>query len=307
MNNLFRRFRRFSTRGWLALILVAGPASAIAEDAVEHKFADNDGVKIHYAAAGAGPLAVFIHGFPDYWETWRHQMNGLKEDYRVVALDTRGYNLSDRPEGQEKYDMHLLVQDVATVIRAEGQQKAVIVGHDWGGMIAWSFAMTMPQMTDRLIIVNLPHPHGFMRELATNPEQQANSQYARDFQHADSHKNLTAEILAGIVAKDDESRARYTEAFRRSSLDAMMNYYRQNYPKEPYRMPDSAAPKVSAPVLQFHGLKDTALHHHGLNGTWEHLGADYTLVTIPDASHWSHHDAADLVTDTMKWWLKMRR
>jgi len=279
---------------------------AFSADDVEHKYAENNSVKIHYAAMGEGPLVVFIHGFPDFWYTWRHQMNGLKDDFRVVALDTRGYNKSDKPEKQEDYDMSLLIQDVAAVIKAEGEEKAIIVGHDWGGAIAWQFVMAMPKMASKLIIVNLPHPKGFTRELANNSEQQANSQYARRFQKPDSHKGLNPLLLAAFVAKDKETLAKYVEAFENSSFDGMMNYYRQNYPREPYKESDAKIPNISIPVLQFHGLKDTALHHHGLNNTWEWIDSDYTLVTIPNAGHWAHHEAADLVTNTMKWWLKAR-
>ena len=290
---------------WLAIFaVVAGPAWG-GED-VEHKFADNNGVKIHYAAMGEGPLVVFIHGFPDFWYSWRHQMEGMKDSYRVVALDTRGYNLSDQPANQADYDMSLLVQDVAAVIKAEGAEKAILVGHDWGGAIAWQFVMSMPQMADKLIIVNLPHPRGLVRELANNSQQQANSEYARQFQQPNSHKLLNAQLLAGIVAKDEPTRAKYVEAFEKSSFEGMMNYYRQNYPREPYQEKVANMPNVSIPVLQFHGLKDTALHHHGLNNTWEWIDSDYTLVTIPDAAHWAHHDAAELVTGTIKSWLKLR-
>jgi pimeloyl-ACP methyl ester carboxylesterase len=280
---------------------------AFTVDNIEFKYADNDGVKLHYAAMGQGPLIVFIHGFPDFWYSWRHQMNGLRGDYRVVALDTRGYNKSDKPEKQQDYDLSVLVQDVVAVIQAEGADQAVVVGHDWGGVIAWTLAATMPHVADKLIIVNLPHPKGLARELANNPEQQANSQYARDFQHPESHKRLNAQALAGLVSRDRETRARYIEAFENSSFDGMMNYYRQNYPHEPYRDSFVDLPNISMPVLQFHGLKDTALHHHGLNNTWEWLDKDYSLVTIPDAGHWAHHQAPDLVTDTIKWWLEMRR
>ena len=196
---------------------------------------------------------------------------------------------------------------MAAVIKAEGEQKAIIVGHDWGGAIAWQFVMAMPQMAEQLIIINLPHPRGILRELAHNPEQKANSQYARNFQQPDSHKLLNAQILTAFVAKDEQTRAKYLEAFENSSFNGMMNYYRQNYPREPYEESTADMPKVSIPVLQFHGLQDTALHHHGLNNTWEWLDNDYTLVTLPNAGHWAHHDAADLVTKTMKWWLQMRR
>lgn len=215
--NRAKGFRTNAKQLWvMALLCAATPA--FAADDVEHRYAQNDGVKIHYVAMGEGPMVVFIHGFPDFWYSWRHQMNGLKDDYRVVALDTRGYNKSDKPERQEDYDMSLLVQDVAAVIKAEGGEKAVIVGHDWGGAIAWRFALTLPQMAEKLVIVNLPHPKGFLRELANNPEQLANSQYARDFQHPDSHKKLDARTLAGFVAKDEETRARYIEAFERQNF-----------------------------------------------------------------------------------------
>ncbi len=295
---------------WMLLISSCAIATAGEEDVmdrVDHHFADSDGVKIHYVTMGEGPLVVFIHGFPDFWYSWHHQMDGLAGDYKVAALDTRGYNQSDKPEGQENYDMTLLVADVAAVVKSEGADKAIIVGHDWGGIIAWTFAMTMPEVVDKLIIVNLPHPKGLARELASNPEQHTNSQYARDFQQPDSHKNLDAQMLAGFVGKNLEMRAKYEKAFENSSFDAMMNYYRQNYPREPYEENVADLPKVTVPVLQFHGLTDRALHHHALNQTWEHLEKDYTLVTIPGVGHWAHHEAADLVTSTMKWWLLARR
>lgn len=141
------------------------------ESKVKHGYADNNGVKIHYASVGSGPLIVMIHGFPDYWYTWRHQMEGLSDKYQVVAIDQRGFNLSDKPKGVENYDMRLLVSDVAAVVKSLGKEKAIIVGHDWGGAVSWQLAMHMPQIVDKLIILNLPHPHGLARELVNNPEQ----------------------------------------------------------------------------------------------------------------------------------------
>ena len=282
--------------------------SACTANEMEHKYIDNNGVKIHYVAMGKGPLIVFIHGFPDFWYSWHLQMNGLKDDFRVAALDVRGYNKSDKPEKQEDYDMSLLIEDVAAVIKAEGEEKAVIVGHDWGGGIAWRFAMARPQMTDKLIVINIPHPRAYIRELANNPAQYASTQYARDFQEPDSHTKLNIETLAGLVAKDDETRAKYIEAFKNSSLNGMMNHYRQNFPREPYNVESVVdMPNLSMPVLQFHGLKDTFSLDQGLNNTWAWIDKDYTLVTIPNADHWAHHDAPDLVTNTIKWWLKMHQ
>ncbi|AMY09297.1 Soluble epoxide hydrolase [Luteitalea pratensis] len=304
----------------LALFLLSAP-TLLAQppdvfERVEHGYAVSEsGVKIHYATLGSGPLVVMIHGFPDFWYSWRHQMAALSESFQVVAIDQRGYNLSDKPKGVEQYDMRLLVADVAAVIRHLGRDKATIVGHDWGGMVAWQFAMQVPAMTERLIVLNLPHPRGLVRELQTNPEQIKNSAYARAFQDGSPTdaavffgQAMTPQTLSGWV-RDPEARKRYIDAFGRSDFTAMLNYYKANYPKasgsDLAPLPD--LPKVKAPVLMFHGLDDRALHANGLSGTWDWLEQDLTLVTVPGAGHFVQQDAADLVTSTMKWWLTMRR
>ena len=162
--------------------------------------------------------------------------------------------------------------------------------------------MAAPQVVDKLIILNLPHPQGIGRELATNPEQQKNSQYARNFQKEDAASKLKAEGLAMWV-KDPKAREKYIEAFKRSDFEAMLNYYKRNYPREPYAEDPSPVVKVKAPVLMIHGLNDTALNAHGLNNTWEWLEKDLTLVTIPGAGHFVQQDASDLVTRSIKMWL----
>ena len=269
---------------------------------VKHDFANNNGVKIHYASLGKGPLVVMIHGFPDFWYTWRDQMQALAPNYQVVAIDQRGYNLSDKPKGVENYDVKLLVSDVAAVIKHLGKDRAIIVGHDWGGFVAWTFAMTMPEMTEKLIILNLPHPRGLARELATNPQQQKNSQYARNFQKEGAEKQLTAERLAGWV-KDPKAREKYIEAFKKSDFEAMLNYYKRNYPREPYQEDPSPVVKVKVPVLMIHGLSDTALLAGALNNTWEWVEKDLTIVTIPGASHFVQQDASEMVSKTIRMWL----
>jgi len=283
------------------MCLTASVSAADIESKVQHGYADSGGVKIHYASLGSGPLVVMIHGFPDYWYSWRHQMEALSDKYQVVAIDQRGYNLSDKPKGVENYDMKLLVGDVVAVIKHLGKEKAIVAGHDWGGAVAWSLATYVPQVVERLIIVNLPHMNGLRRELANNPEQQKNSQYARNFQREGAHLKITAEGLAGLVPEAE--RAKYIEAYKRSDFEAMLNYYKRNYPREPYTNDGAPAPNVKMPVLMFHGLKDTALMPGALNDTWKWMDAPLTLVTIPNAGHWSHWDAADLVSKGMKSWL----
>ncbi len=293
----------------LAVCLVVAPlwAAPIVEK-VTHHHAENDGVKIHYVALGEGPLLVFIHGFPDYWYSWRHQLEALAKDYRVVALDQRGYNQSDKPTGADNYGISHLVGDVVAVIQDNGAEKATLVGHDWGGYVAWSTAMSAPAHVSALVICNLPHPTNLQRELAHNPAQQEASAYARAFQLPGAYKQLSPEILTQIVAKDDvEAQAHYREAFQRSNIEAMLHYYTQNYPRPPYTETGEALPRIGVPVLQFHGLADEALLPGGLNDTWKYLDGPYTLVTVPGAGHWVHHDAPDLINHTLLDWLGRNR
>lgn len=278
-------------------------------DQVEHRYADASGVKIHYAALGQGPLVVMIHGFPDFWYSWRKQMRALADNgYRVAAVDLRGYNLSDKPKGVENYAMPLLVGDIAAVVQAEQVERAVIVGHDWGGSVAWNVAMRRPEITRLLIICNLPHPAGLAREIATNPQQKKNSEYAFDFQKPDAHLAISPERLTQWVT-DPAARPRYLQAFEQSDVEAMLNYYKANYPKPDAPPPPAqfTFPKVKAPVLMFHGLEDQALLAGALNGTWQWVEQDLTIMTIPGANHFVQQDAPDTVSNTMIDWLSRRK
>jgi pimeloyl-ACP methyl ester carboxylesterase len=187
------------------------------------------------------------------------------------------------------------------VLKHFKQDKAVIVGHDWGGLVAWTFAMQHPEKTSGLIVLNLPHPKCLMRELANNPQQQKNSQYARNFQKDGAAAQLSAELLVFWV-KEPEARAKYLEAFKRSSIEAMLHYYQANYPREPYK-DDQKFPLVKCSVLMVHGLEDQFLLPGALNDTWKYVEKDLTLVTVPKAGHFVHRDAPALVTNTMLRWL----
>jgi len=251
---------------------------------------------------------VLIHGFPDFWYSWRAQMPALARDFHVVAIDQRGYNLSGQPEGVESYGIGKLVGDLLAVVKHFGPGKAVIVGHDWGGLVAWTFAMTHPELTDRLIVLNLPHPRGLVRELASNAQQQRNSQYAREFQKPDAAGKVTVDALSSWV-KDPEARRVYRDALARSSMEGMLNYYKANYPRDAGEaarraLAAAASPPITCPVLLIHGLGDEALLPGALNDTWNWIDSDLTLVTIPHAGHFVQQDAAALVTRTMVSWLK---
>jgi len=288
----------------LAIYATASPyATAQETELGTDGYATSGDVKIHYVTQGSGPLVIMIHGFPDYWYTWRNQMPALAKSFQVVAIDQRGYNLSDKPEGVEQYAMEKLINDVRSVIEHFKKERAIVVGHDWGGMVAWQFAMQYPQMTDKLVILNLPHPDGLLRELATNPEQQKYSGYARFFQTPEAASAVKLESLSAWV-KDTAAREKHLEAMKKSSMEGMLNFYKANYPREPYTQPKQPSPRIQCSVLMFHGLKDKALLPSGLNDTWNWLDKDLTLVTIPDAGHFVQHDASDLVTKTMLLWLQ---
>jgi epoxide hydrolase 4 len=287
-----------------ALCLTAAATHALqrGEGAKEEDgFVDSAGVKIHYVSRGKGPLVILLHGFPDYWYTWHRQMPALAKHFQVVAIDLRGYNKSDQPVGVDNYAMPKLVGDVEAVIQHFKQTKATVVGHDWGGAIAWAFAMTHPDKTEKLVILNLPHPKGLQRELANNPKQQENSEYARVLQQPEAAKKMTPLLLA-LWVKDPQDNKKYVEAFGRSSIEGMLNYYKANYPRPPYKDVQTYPP-VKCSVLVFHGLDDQYLLPGALNDTWKWVDKDLTLITVPKAGHWVHHDAADLVTKRMLNWL----
>ncbi len=267
------------------------------------EFVDSGGVKIHCVTMGQGPVVILLHGFPDYWYTWRRQMPELAKSHKVVALDLRGYNESGHPEGVENYAMEKLVGDVLAVADHFEAERFTLVGHDWGGMIAWTTAMGKPERVERLVILNLPHPKSLTRELANNPAQQRASQYAVGFQKEGAEKVLLPAMLAAWVT-DAEARKQYVAAFGKSSIEAMLNYYRANFPRPPFeKLEVPEMPNVQCPVLMIHGLDDVALLPGALNDTWKWIDNELTLVTIPKAGHFVQQDAAERVTAIMNDWL----
>lgn len=279
-------------------------------DQVEHHETDSDGVRIHYVTLGAGPVILFIHGFPDFWYSWREQMAALSDEYMTVAMDMRAYNKSGKPEGVEHYTLPHLLADVEAVIEDLKVDSVTLVGHDWGGLISWQFAMRYPHRVSNLVICNLTHPRGYntVRQNAT-AEQKANTQYIDDFQTPGFEERFTPKALAQISlgAVSGVVREHYISAFARSSIKGMLDYYRAAY-----RGLNTGAgwgsdlPNLTMPVLQFHGLRDKAVDKDGLRDTWNWIDEDYTLVTIPSSGHWVQRDAAELVSNTMRWWLRNR-
>ncbi|MBC7790751.1 MAG: alpha/beta hydrolase, partial [Anaerolineae bacterium] len=205
---------------------------------MEHRYADVNGVRLHYATQGDGKLMLFLHGFPEFWYAWKGQLSEFGKDHRAVAVDMRGYNLSSKPAEVEAYRMATLVEDIKQLADHLGAKQFVLVGHDWGGVVAWSFAMTHPDRLEKLVIINAPHPAIFGREIATNPAQQQASMYMLEFRAAGAEAALSANNHAALVDgllgeglrqgyMTEQDRAAYVEAWSQpGALTGGLNYYR---------------------------------------------------------------------------------
>ena len=194
---------------------------------INHGFAHVNGIKLHYAESGAGELVIFLHGFPEFWYEWRNLLEEFGRDHLAIAPDLRGYNLSDKPPNVEDYAVKAIVSDIKAMFEHFSPgRKAVLVGHDWGGAIAWAFAIAFPDYLEKLVIINAPHPGVFARELRSNPEQQKASAYMLTFRGPEAEALLSAKeyralaraVFDGASPPDvfsEEDRARYIEAWSR--------------------------------------------------------------------------------------------
>lgn len=270
-----------------------------------HGYAELSEVRLHYVEAGEGPLVVLLHGFPEFWYSWRRQIPALvAAGFRVVAPDMRGYNLSSRPGGVAAYAMPHLTGDVRELIRERGAERALLVGHDWGGAVAWAAAFIHPEVVARLAILNMPHPRRMLQGLRT-PRQLRKSSYMFFFQLPWLPERLLTQKrwqgLRAAMAQDTrtgtfagEDIDRYVEAWSQpGAVTAMLNYYRAAF-----RLPWSARARIvpiSAPTLVIWGEPD---RHLGIELA-EPEPADVPqlerVVRLP-ASHWVHHDEPDSVS-----------
>src|SRR5579862_6317361 len=189
---------RFWTK-WLS-VLTLTTATLMANPKWHDRYAEVNGVKLHYVEQGKGELILFLHGFPEFWYEWKDLLPEFGKDHHAVAPDMRGYNLSDKPEAVEQYRVPVIVEDFHALALKLKARKFVLVGHDWGGVIAWAFAATHPEMLDRLVIINAPHPTVFSRELANNPAQQKASGYFNLFNSPQAEQMLSQNNYAGMLA-----------------------------------------------------------------------------------------------------------
>ena len=300
--------------------------AALSEPAVDidkdpnllHKFADNAGTKIHYVTMGSNqkPLMVFVHGFPDFWYSWRNQLQAFSANYQVIALDLRGYNLSDRPDGVENYKIPVLLDDIRTVINAErNDRKAILIGHDWGAALSWLFTGQNPNLIEKLVVLSVPHPGAITKELLPWNHlfaQARASAYATRFFARGKGDNLTPQDLAYWVV-EPQVKSRYLQAFVKSSILSMMSYYKANYSFSQLALNlfDPTMKKlygalIKCPVLHVQGFEEThaLLSTLDLEKSWIENPDNLTVKIVPGVGHFIQHEVPDYLNQTIASWLK---
>lgn len=273
---------------------------------VEHFQAKLRDVSLHVATLGQGEPVVLLHGFPEFWYSWRHQLSALASaGFQATAPDLRGYNLSDRPPGIHSYAARLLVSDIAQLIEQYSGGKAYVVGHDWGGILAWRLAALRPELIRKLIVLNAPHPAAYRRVLATHPRQWLRSSYALGFQLPWLAEWIIKRrdfwLLDRVFRRQptnpdafrDEDIARYKEALNKpSALTAALNYYRAalRYRGDLLDEPQT----IPVPTLVLWGDRDPYLSTALTQGL-DRWVPDLRIEHLSEASHWVQNDAPDFV------------
>jgi pimeloyl-ACP methyl ester carboxylesterase len=273
-----------------------------------HETVEANGIRLHAARCGDGPLMLFLHGFPEYWAMWRPMLEHFgARGYRAVAPDLRGYNLSEKPPAVEAYRAKHLMADVLALAARYTKDKFVLVAHDWGGAVAWGVAIAHPERLAKLVMVNSPHPYIFWRELCNNPAQQQASEYMRFFRLPKAERVLSengyARLLGAFADLDEEARKALVEAWSQpGALTGGLNYYRAS-PMYPPSAEDPGASKlqlkpedfmVKVPTLVIWGERDTALLAGCLEGL-DMVVPNLKLVRVPDATHWVARERTALV------------
>ncbi len=272
---------------------------------LEKSYIETNGIRLHVVQAGpkSGIPVILLHGFPENWRCWIHQIPALVEaGCRVIVPDQRGYNLSDKPKGIKSYRVDELVKDILGLIDALDYEKVNLVGHDWGAGVAWMLAYKHPNRLQRLSIMNVPHPLVMRRFIQRDFEQMRRSWYAFFFQlpwlpemgmRADNWRGAVRALRGSgkIHTFTNEDIQNYKEAWSQpGAITAMINWYRavryQN--KLPKEM------RIKVPTLMMWGMKDAALTHRMARPSMDYV-EEGNLILFPKATHWVQHDAADEV------------
>jgi pimeloyl-ACP methyl ester carboxylesterase len=272
---------------------------------LQDRYATVNGVRLHYVETGEGPLVVLLHGFPEFWWTWRHQIPVLAAaGFRVVALDMRGYAESDKPPRWQDYRMEILAADIAALITELGEERAHVVGHDWGAAVAWGVATFHPEQVDRLAVLNVPHPERMLHTLQTSFGQLRRSWYMFFFQipwlperlmrwgGRRTFENLYKEAKPGAYTAEDVARSE-AALLGPDGLRGPINYYRAVLRQSPRRAKAQFKP-IPAPTLVIWGEQDRHLMAKMADPD-PRLVPDVRVERLPDASHWVQHDEPERV------------
>ncbi|WP_293340633.1 alpha/beta hydrolase [Microcoleus sp. CAWBG58] len=276
---------------------------SVLEAAWKHEFIATNGIKLHCVTQGSGPLMLMLHGFPEFWYSWRHQIPEFASDYKVVAVDLRGYNDSDKPKHKSAYVMAEFVEDIKGIIQGLGYKSCVLVAHDWGGAIAWSFAYAYPEMVDKLIVMNIPHPAKFAEGLRTR-QQLLKSWYIFLFQlpflpefliKLGDYRAIDRALQGMAVDKSSftpsDIQAYKDAAAKPGALTATINYYRniaRGFVDRPHRE------ILEVPTLMIWGENDRALGKELTYATADYV-RDFQIHYVPNCSHWVHQEQPQLV------------
>jgi pimeloyl-ACP methyl ester carboxylesterase len=292
------------------LLAIAGVIAQSNTPPVSHEYADVNGVRLHYAKAGRGPLMVFLHGFPEFWYEWKHQIAEFSRDHTVAAPDMRGYNLSDKPPRVADYELDKLVDDVTGLIRHFGREQAAIVGHDWGAIVAWSVAEKHPEAVWKLCAMQVPPMkiwkknqtfkqflaiwYMFFFQIPGLPEWLLSR---NDFAlPANGLKTSTAQ--KGVFI--DADIAEYKKSWREDrALSSALNYYRANILQRLFGG-ERADENIKVPTLFIYGEKDAVILPETVKGIGNAIDAPFSEIRIPDAGHWVQQEAAEIVNDSLR-------
>ena len=282
----------------------------------------DSGLNMRVARAGAAGtlMVVMLHGFPECWYSWRHQLRALSSSFDCVVPEMRGYGETDAPRGVANYTLDKLVGDVTDLVHALGRERAVIVGHDWGGAVAWATALKRPEVVERLIVMNCPHLKRMSEELRHNARQMMRSWYMAFFQlprlpeamfRAGNYRALDRALQGNAIRKDaitDADLRYFHEAFRNPySISAAINYYRANFRSGFMARTGGGGwidRKIAAPTMLIWGEQDFALGKELTYNMEPLFTGPFEIDYIPSAGHWVQQEEPELVSAYMREFLK---
>ena len=287
----------------------------------EEGWAEVNDVRLHYVSVGQGKLILFVHGFPEFWAAWTDQLVEFGRDYQAAAFDMRGYNLSSRPPDPQDYNIMYLTEDIRALAEHLGHRRLILVAHDWGGGVAWPFAVRYPDWLEKLVIINAPHGAVFARELLENPAQREASQYMLLFRSAEAEEQLAANDFALLSQAlwggnsrwkiSEEARQEYIRAWSQpGAITGGVSYYRASPLFPPTSTEDEdrlrsilnmdrAMFEVKVPTLVNWGELDHALKTGNLEGLEDYID-DLTVKRVPDGTHWVIHEQPALVNSLIR-------